>query len=563
MLKHLTIKNVAVIERANIDFGGGFNVLTGETGAGKSIIIDSINMLRGDRASRALIRGGETKARVDGEFEIDSSAAEEIADILGSDPEKELIISRELSSDGKNTIRINGMPANITMLKLIGEKLIDIHGQHDTASLLSVKTHIDFLDSFGKEKIAPVLESYKELHSRCVDIQNELDSINTNEQEKLHRHDLLMYQKEEIEDADIKIGEDEELEKRKILIDNSAKIAENTNAAYDMLYGNDEVTAHDLLWGAVSKLEEISDFDAEINDIYSVLSEAGYAIGDKVRELKDFCDHISFDAEEAEETEQRLEVIYNMKRKYGASIEKINLYYENICSELNDIDSSDERAAELESELDRCKEKREKAAKELTDLRKKYGTLLSEHIEKQLEDLNMAKVEFKVRIDDSDYKPDGADSVEFLIRTNVGEDLKPLAKIASGGELSRIMLAVKNVLSGFDMSKTVIFDEIDTGVSGKAAQKIGEKLYSMSRSSQVLCITHLPQIAAFADNQYLIEKHVEDGRTLTRVNILEDDARVCEIARTLGGADITEIALSNAKQLISDAQKIKNRSGRA
>lgn len=557
MLKHLAIKNVAVIENADIDFNSGFNVLTGETGAGKSIVIDSINMLRGERASRSLIRGGETKARVDGEFYVDEQTAEEIADMLGCDPECELIISREMNSDGKNTIRINGIPANITMLKLIGEKIIDIHGQHDTTSLLSVKTHITFLDSFGKKDIYPVLEQYRMYHQRCIDIQDELDSVNTDEQEKLRRRDLLLYQKEEIENADIKIGEDDELEQRKIVIENYEKIAENSNEAYDMLYGNENVTVHDLLWGAISKLEEISDFDEEINSIYSSLSEAGYVIGDKVRELKDFCDQVSFDSEELEKIEQRLEDIYNIKRKYGNSIEDVNKFYDEVCAELDNIDSSEERTAKLQKELSEFEKKRADSAEKLTNIRNKYAEMLSAHVEDQLNDLNMSNVEFKVSIKNSSYKSDGRDDIEFLIRTNVGEDLKPLAKIASGGELSRIMLAVKNVLTESDIIKTVIFDEIDTGVSGKAAQKIGEKLYSMSRTSQVLCITHLPQIAAIADNQYLIEKHIEDGRTLTKVNVLDFDERVYEIARTLGGADITESALENARQLLIDAEKLK------
>jgi len=558
MLKHLSIKNVAVIEKAEIDFENGFSVLTGETGAGKSIIIDAINMLKGERTSKGLIRGGETKARVDGQFETDEHTAGEIAEILGTDPECEIFISREMNSESKNTIRVNGIPVNMSVLKMIGDKLVNIHGQHDNTSLLSVRTHIGFLDRFGFSEIEPVLLQYRECNEKCRNIEEQINSINTDEQEKLRRRDLLAFQKEELEEADLRAGEDDELEARKAILDNSALISESTSRAYAILYGGDDANVHDMLWDAIRSLEKVADFSGEINDIYSSLSDIGYSLGEAVRELRSFCDNVYFDEEEAHSIDERLDVIYNMKRKYGSTIEAVLDFYAHVCEELEAIDTSDERAAMLKSELEKWTLKRTEEAHKLTLLRKKYAETLADEVMKQLSDLNMAKVEFAVEINESSFKEDGCDNVEFMVCTNVGESRKPLAKIASGGELSRIMLAIKNVLAGYDNVKTVIFDEVDTGVSGSAAQKIGEKLYAMSDECQVLCITHLPQIAALADNHYLIEKNIEAGRTLTNVRLLSHGERIDEIARTLGGAYVTDIAKENASQLLHDAAELKN-----
>lgn len=557
MLKHISIKNVAVIEKADIDFDRGFSVLTGETGAGKSIIIDAINMLKGERASKGLIRAGEQKARVDGEFETDIHSAGQIADILGTEPERQIIISREMSLDGKNTIRVNGVPVNLTMLKQIGEYLVNIHGQHDNTSLLSVKSHKGFLDKFGSGEIASALEEYKKINKEYHSVQAELESESDDEQEKLRKKDMLAYQINELSEASLTLGEDEELEERKLFLDNASRISENTNAAYEMLYGGDDVTCHDILWNAIKKLEEIADFNGEINDVYSGLCDAGYLIEEKVRELRSFCDHTSFDREEAAQIEERLDLIYTLKRKYGSTIADILSFYENAQAELEKIETSDERIAELNKKLQVLVGERRTAADALSKLRKKYASDLGVRVKKQLADLNMAKVDFEVSVVSGECTEDGADEVEFLICTNLGEEKKPLAKIASGGELSRIMLAIKNVLAGYDSDKTVIFDEIDTGVSGNAAQKIGEKLYSMSLTSQVLCITHLPQISALADTHYLIRKDVSDGRTYTDVSPLDKDGRTEEIARTLGGASVSAIARENARQLLDEADVVK------
>lgn len=551
MLKHISIKNVAVIEEVNIDFTSGLSVLTGETGAGKSIIIDSINLLKGERGSKALIRSGEDKARVSGVFETDEETAQKIADVLGTEADTDVIVSRELSQDGKNTIRINGVPANITMLKSVGDLLVNIHGQHDNTSLLSVKTHLGFLDSFGKEEIAPVYEKYKTLFDKCKELTNKIASIDTDEQEKLRRKDMLEFQIAELEEANLEIGEDEELLARKLVLDNAQKISENTQRAYDTLYGGDSGTAHDSLWEAINLLERVAEFDSDIADVYSSLTEIADTLDEKARDLRAVSETLNFDGEEADQIEERLDLIQTLKRKYGSTIAEILDFYEKICAELNEIETGSETIEKLKAELEKNKKELGEVAAVLNDLRQKYGNILSKRIMKELADLNMAKVEFKVNMTPCEsFKPTGTYDVEFMVRTNVGEEIKPLAKIASGGELSRIMLAIKSVLRDSDTVKTCVFDEIDTGVSGMAAQKIGEKLLSMAKGNVVLCITHLPQIAALADNHYLISKEVTGGRTATTVTELSFDQRVNEIARTLGGASVTDITRENAKQLL-------------
>ncbi len=551
MLKHLSIKNVAVIEEVNIDFCSGFSVLTGETGAGKSIIIDSINLIKGERGSKSMIRSGEEKARVSGVFEVDDYVAEQVALILGTEAENEIIVSRELSIDGKNTIRVNGMPANTSMLKQIGDCLINIHGQHDNTSLLSVKTHMGFLDSFGREEIEPVILKYREFFDKCKKISEEISALDTDEQEKLRRKDMLEYQINEIEEANLEIGEDEQLMARKLVLDNSARISENTKKAYDILYGSDEGAAHDMLWDAIGYLEKISDFDADISGVYDSLSDIAETLTEKIRDLRHISENMTFDAEEADSIEERLELISILKKKYGVTIEKILEFYKNASDELEKIETSSETLEKLKLELEENKKILGEYAKELSSLRKKYAQILSGRVMDELKDLNMARVEFEVNFEPSQsFKPNGTDEAEFMVRTNVGEEIKPLAKIASGGELSRIMLAIKSVLLGADSVKTSVFDEIDTGVSGAAAQKIGEKLLAMAKEGAVLCITHLPQIAALADNHYLISKEVENDRTHTKVKLLSFDERIDEVARTLGGAQITDITRENAKQLL-------------
>ncbi len=564
MLKFLSIKNVAVIENVNIEFKCGFNLLTGETGAGKSIIIDSLNMLKGERTSKGLIRNGETKARVDGMFEISQKLAAYLSDEYGIDTDGELLVSREITSDGKGSIRINGLPATLSMLKAVGGYLINIHGQHDNTSLLSKKTHIRFLDSFGAEEIAKAKEKYYEVYSEYNTVKSEIEKINFDEREALRRADLLKYQIDEIDEAALTAGEDAELESRRMVLENAMNIASSTNKAYTLLYEGSEyeTSAYDALSSAAGAIEGIIKFDPQLESIYSYLTEAADTVSDNARELKHFCDEIDSTGGELDEIENRLELIHTLKMKYADSIEEILEKRAEFQNQLDSITGSGERLEILKSRLEKLGSDREKAAHELTELRKKYSALLAQSIKNELTQLDMPSVTFDAVINSCDYKSDGADDVEFAICTNAGEGLKPLAQIASGGELSRIMLAVKSVLRSSDNEELMIFDEIDTGVSGRTAQKIGEKLWEMSQNAQVICITHLPQIAAMADCHYLIQKHTADGRTHTTVEPLSGDARTAEVARTLGGETVTAAALDNAKELIRLAEELKKSGGK-
>lgn len=560
MLRQLTIKNIAVIDSADIEFGSGFNVLTGETGAGKSIIIDSLNMLKGERASKAIIRSGETKAQVSALVETDDATAALISDEIGIEiDDGELMISRTLTADGKNSIRVNGTPVTLAVLKKIGDFIINIHGQHDNTSLLSKKVHITYLDRFGGKELAEKKQAYKLIHDKYKEIDRALTDIRSDGQDKFRRADMLKYQIDEINAADLKIGEEEQLEQRRNVLENAQDIADSANGAYAMINDGGEYgrSAYDALWDGINELESAADIDASLADIHSALTDAGYAIEEALTNLKRYIDNISFDRGELNEIEERLDTIYNLKRKYGSDIEAILAYLDKITDELDAIDNSDEREKQLAAELEELARRREGAAAELTALRSKNAEKLSELIMNELGDLDMAKVKFAVKILPCEFREDGADDVEFIICTNVGEDFKPLAKIASGGELSRVMLAIKSVLSDCESADTLIFDEVDTGVSGHAAHKLGVKLCDMSRKAQVLCITHLPQIAAMADNHYLIQKGETDGRVRTTVTLLDRDMRIDEISRTLGGDEITDITRKNADELLRRAEEYK------
>jgi len=564
MLKALSIKNIAVIENVSIDFESGFNILTGETGAGKSIIIDSLNLLKGERAQKNIIRNGETKARVDGIFELTNKESEDICTILGIDAEDELLISREISSDGKGSVRVNGIPVTLAMLKAAGERLITIHGQHDNTNLLSRKTHIGFLDSYGREDISGAKEEYKVLHREISDLQKTIDAIDTDEKDAQKKAELLEFQIEEIDMSGIFVGEDDELEERKTVLENAYKIASGTSKAYASLYEGGDMgqSAYDALWTALKAIEPLTRYDKALEEAYSALSDASDTISENARFLKNYCDSVESTGSELDDIETRLEDIQTLKIKYGSTIELILKKRNEMEEELDSINSSDERLRELKERLEKLIPQREKAAQKLTNIRKSWGEKLSEEIAASLSELCMPNVKFAADIKESAFKADGRDDVEFLICTNAGEGLKPLAEIASGGELSRIMLAIKGVLADTDDSQLMIFDEVDTGVSGAAAQKIGEKLWKTSRYSQVICITHLPQIAAMADSHYLIEKHTDGERTRTSVTYLSMDERTREVARTLGGAQITDAALNNAGELIRLADKFKSHGGK-
>ncbi len=559
MLKALTIKNIAVIESVSIDFAKGFNILTGETGAGKSIIIDSLGLLRGERAQKNIIRTGENTARVDAVFDISPNTAEVLGELLGMELYDEILITREISSDGRSTARINGCPAVLSMLKTVGEMLFDIHGQHDNTGLLSPRTHMGFLDKFGEGEIAPLLGEYQTLHREYTEIKDRLEEIDTDEKELERKTELLKYQIEEIDMSGIYIGEDDELCERKTVLENAYKIANGTSKAYRALYEGDDMSqsAYDALWSAISAIENLSSYHKELETACEALNNASDIISENARLLKNICDDVEETGGELDEVESRLEDIGTLKIKYGNSIEEILSKRDKMAEELESISSGSMRIKELTERLLILDKEREKSASKLTEARKKWAEKLSEEVTASLRELCMPKVQFGVSFEDAPYKSDGADRAEFLICTNAGEAMRPLSRIASGGELSRIMLAIKGVLADCDKDKLLIFDEVDTGVSGAAAQSIGEKLWNTSRFSQVICITHLPQIAAMADVHHLISKEEEGGRTRTNVKMLSLDERAEEIARTLGGASVTQTALKNAQELIALAQERK------
>ena len=562
MLTHLSIKNIAVIDRAQIDFSDGFNILTGETGAGKSIIINSLNILKGERASKELIRTGEQSARVDGIFTVSDEIRNEICDIIGIDfDENEIMISREFNLDGKNSVRINGSPITLSMLKSIGEYFVNIHGQHDSTSLLVKKSHLGFLDDFGGDKLKDALEEYKKVHAEYQDVKSKLEKLNTDETEKERRMDLLKYQIEEIEVANLSLNEEDDLTERRNFLANAQKISENCLAAFDKLYDGEETgnSAHDLIWEAVKLIEQITEFNSDMDTVCKELTDVTYIISDNSHAIKKFADSLECNEYELNEIEERLDVIYNLKRKYGVSVGDVLKYLEKIKKEYAEIEHSEEQIKFLSEKLKELELSRLEKAEKLSLLRKENAKILSEKICAELCDLEMAKTVFEVKIEDTEFSNSGKDDVEFLISTNLGELPKPLSKIASGGELSRIILAIKSVITGEKSAETLIFDEVDTGVSGKTAQKIGEKLYKMTKSAQVICITHLAQIASLADKHFLIEKKTENGRTKTEIMPIDGENRISEIARILGGEVITDLTRENAKEQILLANDIKKK----
>lgn len=557
MILELFIKNVAVIEKLNIDFKGGMSVLTGETGAGKSIIIDSINMILGNKADKSLIRYGEEKAEVSAIFDVNS----ELLKILNENgiecEDNQLIISRTISAEGKSISRMNGIPYPLSFIREISPFLINIHGQHDNQALLTPSKHITFLDAYAGA--GDKLSEYKELYSKLRDAKKRLEALALDENERIRRVDLLEYQTQEIENAELKDGEEEELFQRREIIQNAERIAISAQEAKEALYSGDNGCAYNGIYSAISALERIVGIDEKIDKAHSTLTDILYSVQDIAYDVSAFGEAAEYNENALNEIEERLDTYSKIKRKYGKTVLEIKEFYDKASEELNSLQSIDENIEKTKAEISKIEESITACAKELTYLRKRTGLLLQEKIEKSLYELNMEQARFKVEISDSEeFLADGKDIVEFLISSNAGEPLKPLVKIASGGELSRVMLAVKSILAECDGVDTLIFDEIDTGVSGSAAQKIADKLSKISNTKQVVCITHHPSLAAISDNHYFIEKNTEDGKTKTTVRRLDFDERVLEIARITGG-EISEISKEHAYELIKKADERKCR----
>ena len=547
MLRLLHIENIAVIERADILFERGFNVMTGETGAGKSIVIDAISAILGERAYRDMIRTGTQKAAVRAIFEdVPESAWFAANDVPYA---AETTIQREIYLDGKNVCKVNGVPVTVTVLKQLGIQLINIHGQHDSASLFDENYHLSFLDSFACDE--SLLDDYRQKYQNVLSLRREIERLSMDESEKLRRMETLKYQIEEISRADLKPGEDDTLEARRKLLQNSEKLSEGLqDAAACIDGGEDSEGAAALLSEAEHALARIARYDERLSQLHDTASDLMYQVQDVAEQLRDRLYQLSYSADELEQIEDRLDTIHRLRRKYGATCEDILAFLASAQKELDEIEFAGDRVEQLKGMLQKAEKAAWDAALRLREARKEAAAGLTARILEELSQLDMKKVQFSCEFTETELSPVGADAVAFYMSANLGEALKPLNKVASGGELARIMLALKNVLAEKDHVPTLIFDEVDTGVSGRAAQRVAEKLHQVSLSKQVLCVTHLPQIAALADTHLLIAKGERDGRTFTTVEPLDLEGRKAELARIIGGANITETTLKSAEEML-------------
>ena len=548
MLSLLHIENIAVIECADISFDRGFNVLTGETGAGKSIVIDAISAILGQRAYRDMIRTGTNKASVRAVFTDVPKLP--WFDENGVEYDSETIIQREVHLDGKNVCRVNGSLVTVSILSKLGNQLINIHGQHDSASLFDEANHLRFLDDFaGNEELRA---AYSQQYSAVDKLRREIDRMNMDEGEKLRRMETLKYQIEEIEKANLEAEEDEELEARRKVLQNSEKIADGLNDAVENLYGGDDTDgAASLLSIAERALARIAKYSEDISSLHEKVADMMYQVQDVAEFARDVRDDLAYSADELERIESRLDVIHKLRRKYGVTCSDILDYLEKAKKELDEIEFADDHIERLKKKLHQAERAAWDTALKLRQNRRGTAEKLSARILTELAQLDMPKVQFACQFTELELTAGGADAVAFYMSANVGEALKPMNKVASGGELARIMLAMKNVLAEQDQVNTLIFDEVDTGVSGRAAQKVAEKLKSVARTKQVLCVTHLPQLAAMGDTHLLIAKGEREGRTYTTVTPLDIEGRKRELARIIGGANITETTLKSAEEMLN------------
>lgn len=536
MIHHISIKNFAIIEQTEIDFAEGLNIITGETGSGKSIVIEAISLALGSRADSSYVRTGTDKAVIQLSGELDG---------------EEILLTREISAAGKNLCRYNDEIVTLNRLNQIARRLADIHGQYDNQSLLNPDYHIVLVDVYRHDITDVLKKAVQEAYSQYAEIRSQLGSLLTAEKENRRKLDFLRFEADEIEKASLRPDEDQELEERISLLQNSEKIFENIEKSYGVLYDSSP-SVMDGLRGAMRSVEEIASFSSDIGAVSQEFSDVYYRLEDICHSLRDIKDRLTFNPEELDDAISRLELINSMKKKYGDSIEEVLQYFDSISSQIAVIENFETNKASLEQELKTAAAALRRACAELTEARKESAAQLSDCIQRELVDLNFSDAQLEIRILPLE-KPteNGMDQVEILITTNRGEPLKPLTRVASGGEMSRIMLAFKNVISSYDNIPTLIFDEIDTGISGITASIVGRKLKEISRSRQILCITHLPQIAACGDHNYRIHKESDDTSTYTRVEALNPEETVCEIARLLGGATITETTLENARELIA------------
>ncbi len=558
MLSQLYIENIAVIEKATIEFHKGLNILTGETGAGKSIIIDSMHGILGERTSKDMVRSGAESAFVSGLFtDLTEHALSKLRE-LGFEPEEDgsVFVQRTIQAEGKSTCRINGRPAAVSVLKELGKTLMNIHGQHESYHLLSPELHIHYIDESANLK--ELVSEYRTVYQELKRIQSEIGAQATDEAEKLRRIDLLTYQIEELEQANLRENEKEELMERKTTMMHAEKIASAIAAAKSSLDGDESVDGIlSTLTAITASLQESEPYLPALNPIIEKLHEVSYSLEDISESLREQESQIEFDGAELLEIETRLDLLYRLSIKYGQTTEEMMSFLEQCKQELNQINHSEETLLQLNETYEILKEKAIGLAKVLSEKRKKAAEEFTQKVKYELQFLNMPGIEFQVEQERVPLNSNGCDKIQFLISVNPGEPAKPIAKIASGGELSRIMLAIQTVLSAHDDLDTMIFDEVDTGISGSAAQKVGLKLHEVSKHAQVICITHLAQIACLADYHLLIQKQVKENKTYTQVIPLDKEGQKQEIARMIGGEAITPLLLQNAQEMIDAAKDLK------
>lgn len=556
MLSLLHIENIAVIESADIEFYPGLNVLTGETGAGKSIIIDAISAVIGERTSRDILRTGAKHATVSAQF----TALPHLQwfEDNGIFPEDDgcVVLQRKLTPDGRNICRVNGQPVALNQLKMLGQQLLNIHGQHDSQQLLNEDTHLYYLDLFAEcddEKNSFISE-----YSKFLELKQKIDELTIDAAEKQRRIETLQYQINELENAALMEGEDEKLYERRSILKNFGRISNSLNAAHYALSGGEESEgAVSLLYSAADELENLSELGEEFSNLFSKLTDIKYLAEDVSENVRDLLSNLEFSELELDEVETRIAQLDKLKRKYGNTVEEMLSFLENCKTELDEIEQSDNTLVILEKQFQAQKKLTEEQAHILSKTRHNAGDILTQRIQDELSQLDMKGVRFAVKIETKPIDMTGCDSVCFLLSANLGEEPKPINRIASGGELARIMLAMKNVLAERDMVSTMVFDEVDSGVSGRAAGKVAEKMSDIAKTKQVFCVTHLPQTAAMADEQYLVEKKQRNGRTYTEVVRLDRKGRIAEIARLTGGENITDTLLKGAEELLLAGEEYK------
>ena len=560
MLSVLHIENIAVIESADILFGSGFNALTGETGAGKSIVVDAMSAVTGERTSRELIRTGARSALVTGTFTGVKALPWLTENGFAPDENGELLLQREILPDGKNLCRVNGRPVTVAQLKALGQQLLTIHGQHDGQQLLDEGCHLSYLDRFGETEKS--LEDYRQAYEILTQLDKKIAGLQMDESEKARRVDTLQFQINELERAELSAGEEESLNERRDILRNAADLAQAAQGAHFALSGDeDSAGAVALLMEAERALEAVTGVSAELDELRERLTECRCQAQDAADTARELSGGFDFEPGELDQLEGRLDLLYRLKKKYGASVEEMLEYLERSQRELDEIQFADDALLRLEQKRAETLEEAKARARKLSEERKRAAKALEERIQTELAQLDMPKVRFRVEFEEmtgeTGLNADGMDVVRFLMSANVGEDLKPIQKIASGGELARIMLCLKNVLAENDDVGTLVFDEVDTGVSGRAAQKVAEKLAQVARRKQVLCVTHLPQLAAMADVHFSVEKGERSGRTYTAVEALDRPRRQAELARLTSGDHVGRAALDSAGELLDGAEKYK------